>query len=88
MALTQKTPRLTYGQLLQAVRQLSPADQRRLRSELVKMGGVYLARPSDSAAAIRRGRRLAEAVQAALKTRVSGSLDETMRQLRGCSWSC
>jgi hypothetical protein len=66
---------------------LSPQEQRRLRAELEKSAGVYLVRPTDNAAAIRRGRRLAKAVQAELAVTASDSLDETMIRLRGQSWS-
>lgn len=79
--------KVTYAQVLQAIWQLSPADQRRLHAELDKSIGVYLVRPSGSDSAIRRGRRLAKTIQAELAATITASLDETMSQLRGRSWS-
>jgi hypothetical protein len=86
-SLTRKKKNPSLHQLLAAVRELSPAEQRRLRDELAKMAGVSLVRPNQNAASIRRGRRLAKAVRAELATSSAGSLDETMRRLRGRSWS-
>lgn len=77
-SLTQKKPNPTLRQLLAAVHDLSPAEQRRLRDELAKLTGVELARPSQNAAAIRRGRRLAKAVRAELSRSAPGSLDTGM----------
>lgn len=85
--LTRKKDRPTYRQVLQIARKLSPAEQRRLRDELAKSTGVQLVRPNASAAAIRQGRRLAKSIRAELADSVTASLDETMRQLRGRSWS-
>jgi hypothetical protein len=48
---------------------------------------VYLVRPKGTPAAIERGRRLAEEVRKELAALDDASLDETMRQLRGRSWS-
>ncbi len=59
----------------------------RLRDELAKMVGVQVVRPAATAAAVRRGRRLAKAVRAELAKSVTGSLDETVRSLRGRAWS-
>jgi hypothetical protein len=85
--LTHRKSRLSWQQVLQAVQEMSPQEQRRLRAELEKSAGVYLVRPTSNAAAIRRGRRLAKAVQAELAVTASDSLDETMIRLRGQSWS-
>lgn len=85
--LTHRKPRLSWHQVLQAVQDLSPQEKRRLRAELEKSAGVYLVRPTGNTAAIRRGRRLAKAVQAELAVTASDSLDETMIRLRGQSWS-
>ena len=85
--LTHKKPRLSWRQVLQAVQEMSPQEQRRLRAELEKSAGVYLVRPTGNAAAIRRGRRLAKAVQVELAVTASDSLDEAMIRLRGQSWS-
>ncbi len=85
--LTRKKTRLSWHQVLQAVQDMSPQEQRRLRAELEKSAGVYLVRPAGNAAAVRRGRRLAKAVRTELAVTASHSLDETMVRLRGQSWS-
>ena len=85
--LTRKKAKPAYQKILEAARELSLADQRRLHDELAKMVGVQLRRPAATPAAVRRGRRLAKAVRAELAKSVTGSLDETMRSLRGRSWS-
>lgn len=85
--LIHKKPRLSWQQVLLAVQEMSPQEQRRLRAELEKSAGAYLVRPTANAAAIRRGRRLAKAVQAELAVAAKDSLDETMIRLRGQSWS-
>jgi|GEM_PF-1824074 len=84
---TRKKTRPAYQKILEAARELSPAQQRRLRDELAKMVGVRLVRPAMTPAAIRRGRRLAKAVRAELAHAKSESLDATMRNLRGRAWS-
>jgi hypothetical protein len=84
--LTRYRTRPTYRQVLQSVRELSPADQRRLYDELVKLSGVRLERPAGTSAAVRRGRRLAKTIQAQLAAS-TGTLDEAMQRLRGRSWS-
>lgn len=48
---------------------------------------VYLVRPKGTRAAIARGRRLAEEVRKELAVLDNVSLDDTMRRLRGRSWS-
>jgi uncharacterized membrane protein len=48
---------------------------------------VYLVRPKGTPAAIERGRRLADKVRKELAALDDESLDETMRRLRGRSWS-
>ena len=48
---------------------------------------VRLVRPQGTPDAIERGRRLAEEVRKELAELDNESLDETMRQLRGRSWS-
>jgi hypothetical protein len=85
--MTRRRTKPTYTQVLQAVRELAPQDQRRLHDELAKLSGVYLAQPNSNAAAIRRGRRLAKVVQGELTTALDGSLEETMTRLRGQAWS-
>jgi hypothetical protein len=85
--LTRRKSRPSWQQVLRAVQELSPQEQRRLRDELAKSAGVYLARPTGNAAAIRRGRRLAKAIQAELAVTAASSLDETMTRLRGQAWS-
>ena len=85
--LTRKKPKLTWQEVWQSVQMLSPQEQRRLRDELAKSAGVYLARPTGQAAAARRGRRLAKTIQAELAAAPTDSLDETMTRLRGQAWS-
>ena len=85
--LTRKSPKPTYQKVLQAVKALPLAEQRRLRDELAKMVGVQLVRPSGSQTAVQRGRRLAKSIQAELASTATGTLDETMIRLRGRSWS-
>jgi len=85
--LTRRKSRPSWQQVLRAVQELPPQEQRRLRDELAKSAGVYLARPTGNAAAIRRGRRLAKAIQAELAVTAANSLDETMTRLRGQAWS-
>ena len=85
--LTRPGKRLTYAQVLEVARRLSPAEQRRLRDELEKLAGVQLVRPEESAAARRQGRRMARAIRAELAESVSGSLDEAMGEMRGRAWS-
>ena len=48
---------------------------------------VRLVRPKGTPAAIERGRRLADEVRKELAALDDESLDETMRRLRGRSWS-
>jgi hypothetical protein len=81
--LTRRKSRLSWHQVLQAVQEMSPQEQRRLRAELEKSAGVYLVRPTGNAAAIRRGCRLAKAVQVELAVAAKDSLDETMLRQRG-----
>jgi hypothetical protein len=78
---------LDYRIILEAALELSPAEQRQLRSELAHVAGVQLVRPADTPAAVRRGQRLAKAVRAELAKSVTGSLNATMRSLRGRLWS-
>jgi hypothetical protein len=85
--LTRNKAKPAYQKILEAARDLSLADQRRLRDELANMVGVQLVRPAATPAAVRRGRRLAKAVRVELAKSVTGSLDEAMRSLRGRSWS-
>lgn len=87
VALTPKKSRPTYAKILEAARALPPEEQRRLRDELTKLVGVQLMPPARDEAAIRRGRRLAQKIQAQLAAEESASLDDTMRALRGRSWS-
>ncbi len=87
MVMSRHKTRATYRQVLKDVRALPPADQNRLRSELEKMPSVYIMRPTRSPAAIRRGRRLAAQIRKQLKTKMKGTLEDTMHQLRGRAWS-
>ncbi len=83
----QKKDKSAYRKILEAARELPPAEQRRLRDELARSSGVQLVRPNGSAEARRQGRRLVKAIRAELAESVTNSVDETMRQLRGRSWS-
>jgi len=73
-------------QVLRAVHQLSPADQRRLSDDLAKLAGVQLVRPIGSATAMRRGQPLVKKIQAEMVASTK-SVDEVMHRLRGQSWS-
>ena len=77
---TSKHP--TFKQVFDEALHLSLQDQRRLRDELTKLAGVKLVRPTNSAAAIRNGRLLADEVRKELQATAAQSLDDTMRQLR------
>ena len=83
----QKKDKSAYRKILEAARELPPAEQRRLRDELAGMVGVQLVRPAATPAAIRRGRRLAKAIRSELARTTKGSLDDAMRNLRGRAWS-
>lgn len=74
--------------VLESIRVLPLADQRRLRLELSQMGNVHIVEPVGTPAAVRRARRLAAAIRKKVTASMSGSLDETMARLRGRSWSC
>jgi len=84
---TRKKTKPAYQKILEAARELSPTEQRRLSNELAKMAGVQLVRPAMTPAAIRRGRRLAKAIRSELARARHGSLDDMMRNLRGRAWS-
>lgn len=86
MITTHRKPRPTYKQVLETIRALSPADQRRLRAELTKVSNVYILRPTGSPNAVRRGRRLAAQIRKQVSAATSGTLEETMQRLRGRSW--
>jgi hypothetical protein len=82
---TNKRP--TFKQVFDEALHLSSRDQRRLRDELTKLANVKLARPTNNVAAIQNGRLLADEVRKELQATAAQSLDDTMRQLRGRSWS-
>ncbi len=84
---TRKKTIPSYRQVLRAAKQLSPADQQRLRDELAKAAGVYIERPSGDEQSRERGLRLAAEVKAELSRTVTGTLDDTMSRLRGRTWS-
>jgi hypothetical protein len=73
-----RTPRATTRRSLRPA--LKPAPTRTPVT-------VRLVRPKGTPAAIARGRRLAEEVRKELAVLNEASLDETMRQLRGRTWS-
>lgn len=82
---TRKRP--TYKTTFDLARQLSPRDQRRLLAELAKLAGVKLVTPNKTARAIRTGRNLANQIRMELQSTKNKSVEETVRQLRGRSWS-
>ncbi len=64
------------------------AIEQLLREELAKLAEVRLVSPDNSDKAIREGQRMAAEIRAQLaQSDKSTTLDETMQQLRGCSWS-
>jgi mRNA-degrading endonuclease RelE of RelBE toxin-antitoxin system len=77
----------SYREVLEYARRLSRKDQRRLQEELAKLSGVKLALPNKSASAIRKARKLADEIRKELKNKGRKSLNQTMRELRGRSWS-
>jgi hypothetical protein len=78
----------TYKETLALVRRLSSRDQRRLRVELTKLTDAKLVYPSQDAKRIRSARLLANRIRKKVQSAtVKQSLDETMRKLRGRSWS-
>ena len=85
--LMRRKSKLSFQQVLLAVQELSPNEQRRLRDELAKSAGVHLMRPTGDAVAIRRGRRLANSIRAELTVTAADSLDDAMARLRGPAWS-
>jgi len=78
----------TYSEALELARQLSLRDQKRLRAELAKLSGVSLVHPSRDPKKIRLARLLAGKIRKTVQSATAKqSLDESMRQLRGRSWS-
>ena len=78
----------SYREALELARQLSLRDQRRLRAELAKLSGVTLVHPSRDPKKIRSARLLAGKIRKTVQSATAKqSLNETMRQLRGRSWS-
>ncbi|OQY97839.1 MAG: hypothetical protein B6D41_02850 [Chloroflexi bacterium UTCFX4] len=82
----QRKLRMTYRQVLARVRALSPADRERLRAELEKQPRVYILKPDLSPEAVRRGQQMAAEIRQELAAQVTGTLEETMIELRGRSW--
>jgi len=77
-----------YRKVFEAALRLSANEQRRLREELAKLAEVRLVPPDNSEKAIRDGQQLAAEIRAQLALAdTSTTLDETMNQLRGRSWS-
>ena len=84
---TYTSKRPTFKQVFDKVLHLSFKDQIRLRDELAKLTGVKLVHPSNTAETVRTARLLADEVRKELQATDDQSLNETMRQLRGRSWS-
>lgn len=79
---------ITYREALELARQLSLRDQNRLRAELAKLSGVTLAQPARDPQKIKSARVLAGKVRKLVESATAKqTLDDTMRQLRGRSWS-
>jgi tellurite resistance protein len=85
--LTRKKKNWSLQEVVEAIKTLSPTDQRILKEELNKLPEVYVMHPSLSEEAIKRGQELAQEIRDELKSQSMGTLDETMRALRGRSWS-
>ena len=83
---TSKRP--SYRQVVAEVMQLSRRDQNRLREELAKITGVHLVQPKRDEKTVQAARQMAEEVrQIVQKATAKQTLEETMSQLRGRSWS-
>lgn len=82
-----KKLRLTFREVVEAAKALSPMEQMALKNELDQESKVYVQMPESSLEAIARGRQLAAEIREELKDKVTGTLDEMMSSLRGRSWS-
>ncbi len=82
-----KRVRLTYRQILESIRVLPPAQQRRLKRELANLGSVHVVEPTGTPDDMQRGKRMAAKIRKKVSPAMSGSLEETMVRLRGRSWS-
>ncbi|MEW5828545.1 MAG: hypothetical protein AB1846_06605 [Chloroflexota bacterium] len=77
-----------YRKVFEAALRLSPDEQRRLSDELARYSTIHLAAPSGAKDAKRAGQSLAKQVRTELAAAGElGSLDETMKHLRGREWS-
>ena len=80
--------RTNYLEALELARQLSLRDQRRLRAELAKLSSAKLVRPSRDPKTIHSARLLADEIRKTMKSATAKqTLDDSMKQLRGRSWS-
>lgn len=77
---TRKQIKTTRRPVLRVIRKSKRTPQKAIPT-------VYLVRPKGTPSAIERGRRLAEEVRKELAALDNASLDETMRGLRGRTWS-
>ncbi|NUM48398.1 MAG: hypothetical protein HUU38_27125 [Anaerolineales bacterium] len=82
-----KKLKLTFREVVEAAKALSPSEQVALKNELDKVSPVYVEMPDSSPEAMLRGRQLADEIREELKGKVTGTLDEMMSSLRGRSWS-
>ena len=82
--LTRKPPRITRPTTRRPIRRIPRKPT--LKPSLSPLT-VRLVRPKGTPAAIERGRRLAIEIRKELAVLDDASLDETMRHLRGRSWS-
>ncbi|RPH57184.1 MAG: hypothetical protein EHM81_11950 [Chloroflexi bacterium] len=88
MVVHSRNRKTDYRKVFEAALRLSPAEQRQLRDDLAKLSDVKLAAPANSKGAKRAGQELAGQIRAELAAHGDiQSLDETMKQLRGRTWS-
>jgi len=84
---TKKNKHLTFREVVEAAKALSPLEQRALKNELDEGSSVYLELPNTSPEAILLGRQMAAEIREELKGKFTGTLDEMMSSMRGRSWS-
>jgi len=82
--LTRKPPRIARPTTRRPIRRILRKPALKPSRSLLT---VRLVRPKGTPAAIARGRRLAIEIRKELAVLDDASLDETMRHLRGRSWS-
>ena len=78
---------LTFNDILDAVKMLTPAEQARLRAELASMSRVHVVLPDATPEAVHRGQKLADQLRQELQAASLDNLDDVMSSLRGREWS-